>query len=152
MGAKIDHDENYFLKTYRENSLFISTTNSANVINTTSSIWWSRIFNKRRDPVSNNLELVNIFFGMAINVKNFNGDTFVHLAALYGCVGVLKYYYDFKKDIFECRNRDGKTALHIAAQSSQLECVQYLLSCNVCVNALKRSDWTPLMLFVHNLM
>ncbi|GIY53309.1 ankyrin repeat domain-containing protein 16 [Caerostris darwini] len=85
-------------------------------------------------------------FNRLIIEKNFNGDTFVHLAALYGCVGVLKYYYDFKKDIFECRNRDGKTALHIAAQSSQLECVQYLLSCNVCVNALKRSDWTPLML------
>ncbi|GFQ95897.1 hypothetical protein TNCT_66101, partial [Trichonephila clavata] len=63
-----------------------------------------------------------------------NGDTVVHLAAHSGCVKIIN------------KNNDGKTPLHIASHSSQLECVKFLLSCGVSVNALKRSDWTPLML------
>ncbi|GBO02194.1 Ankyrin repeat domain-containing protein 16, partial [Araneus ventricosus] len=50
------------------------------------------------------------------------------------------------KVILEHKNLDGKTPLHIAAHSSQLECVKYFLSYGVSVNPLKRSDWTPLML------
>ncbi|GFU38749.1 ankyrin repeat domain-containing protein 16 [Nephila pilipes] len=76
-----------------------------------------------------------------------NGDTIVHLAARSGCVEIIKFYSDHgSKIILNSRNHDDKTPLHVAAHSSQLECVKYLLSCDVSVNALKRSDWTPLML------
>ena len=44
------------------------------------------------------------------------------------------------------QNRDGKTALHEACIHSRLECVRVLLEAGSDPNALKRADWTPLML------
>ena len=43
--------------------------------------------------------------------------------------------------LLEQRNFDGKTPLHVAVQSGQLECVTCLLSFNVAVDVLKRADW-----------
>ena len=44
------------------------------------------------------------------------------------------------------QNRDGKTALHESCIHSQQECVKILLEAGSNPNALKRADWTPLML------
>ncbi|XP_065572279.1 ankyrin repeat domain-containing protein 16-like isoform X2 [Artemia franciscana] len=43
-------------------------------------------------------------------------------------------------------NAEGKSPLHEAAQVRQLECVKILIQYGSDVNALKRGDWTPLML------
>ncbi|UYV73179.1 ANKRD16 [Cordylochernes scorpioides] len=46
----------------------------------------------------------------------------------------------------EILNLEGKRPLHEAVQFGMYDCVRYLLSKNVDINALKRGDWTPLML------
>jgi ankyrin repeat protein len=45
------------------------------------------------------------------------------------------------------RNREEKNALHLSSQYESIECTKLLIDSKVCdINALKRSDWTPLML------
>ncbi|KAJ8950752.1 hypothetical protein NQ318_011245 [Aromia moschata] len=46
----------------------------------------------------------------------------------------------------DCKNNDNKTSLHEAAQFSQHEACKTLLEHGANVNALKRADWTALML------
>ncbi|XP_037068546.1 ankyrin repeat domain-containing protein 16-like [Pollicipes pollicipes] len=46
----------------------------------------------------------------------------------------------------EMGNKDGKRPIHEAAHFSQLECLEVLIKAGCDVNALKRADWTPLML------
>ena len=50
------------------------------------------------------------------------------------------------KELFECKNVDGKTPLHEAAQFSQTDIITFLLVHNVQVDPIKKADWTPLML------
>ena len=63
------------------------------------------------------------------------GLTFQHLVEKLG-----------RDDFLDVRNSEGKTPLHEAAQFARFESVQYLLDHGCDVNALKRADWTPLML------
>ncbi|EOB08718.1 Ankyrin repeat domain-containing protein 16, partial [Anas platyrhynchos] len=46
----------------------------------------------------------------------------------------------------EVANGDYKRPLHEAASAGHGECVSYLLAKGACVDALKRGDWTPLMM------
>ena len=69
-----------------------------------------------------------------------SGDTVVHFAARHGHVELLKLFLSEKFNL-EISNFDGKKALHEAAQAGQLECLVFLLTSGVQVDALKRADW-----------
>ena len=77
-------------------------------------------------------------------------DSLIHIIAQLGRVEFLQLIASqFPEDIqelFECRNVDGKTPLHEAAQNSQTDIINLLLDHNVQVDPIKRADWTPLML------
>lgn len=75
------------------------------------------------------------------------GDSILHCAARLGYLHILEYLLtNFTPNSVDCRNNDNKTALHEAAQFGQHECVRLLLKHGAEVNALKKADWTPLML------
>lgn len=74
------------------------------------------------------------------------GDTILHCASRLGHLETIKYLLSFEPSGVDCKNNDDKTALHEAAQFSQPRVVLLLLDMGAHVNALKRADWTPLML------
>ncbi|XP_056631478.1 ankyrin repeat domain-containing protein 16-like [Diorhabda sublineata] len=75
------------------------------------------------------------------------GNTILHLAARLGNTNVITYLMEnFHPKAVNCKNKDDKTALHEAAQFGQFESSKILLKYGADVNALKRADWTPLML------
>lgn len=75
------------------------------------------------------------------------GDTVLHCASRLGLVNVIECLVgNFTPLSVDCKNKDDKTALHDAAQFSQYEACQKLLEMGADINALKRADWTPLML------
>nr|CAD7446148.1 unnamed protein product [Timema bartmani] len=75
-------------------------------------------------------------------------DTALHIASRQGNLCIVKFLVEewTAKNCVEVCNFDGKTALHEAAQFSQPHVVRYLIKQGAEVNALKRADWTPLML------
>lgn len=82
-----------------------------------------------------------------INQKNKrNGDTLLHIACRFGRNDLLETLIDIYNANPEIANNDGKRPLHEASQNNNLDCVEYLLSRGVCVDSLKRADWTSLML------
>ncbi|XP_055343312.1 ankyrin repeat domain-containing protein 16-like [Paramacrobiotus metropolitanus] len=71
------------------------------------------------------------------------------IASRYGQVGILKMLQmkGAPSLYYEIGNLDGKRPLHEAVENGQSECVEFLVeTIGVCVNSLKRADWTPLML------
>lgn len=75
------------------------------------------------------------------------GDSAIHILARLGTPENLQYVLQtFTPECVNYRNNDDKTPLHEAAQFSKYENVQFLIDNGADVNALKRSDWTPLML------
>ncbi|CAG9770731.1 unnamed protein product [Ceutorhynchus assimilis] len=75
------------------------------------------------------------------------GDTILHVAARLGYVTIIHYLLDeFYPCAVNVRNKDDKTALHEAAQFAQLQSILKLCSFRADVNALRRGDWTALML------
>ena len=74
----------------------------------------------------------------ALTQASISGDSNIVRHLLATCVRV--------DILLSQQNRDGKTALHEACIHSQLECVRVLLAAGSDPNALKRADWTPLML------
>ena len=77
-------------------------------------------------------------------------DTLIHVIAQLGFVEFLEFiasqFPEDIKELFECKNVDGKTPLHEAAQFSQTDIITFLLVHNVQVDPIKKADWTPLML------
>lgn len=75
------------------------------------------------------------------------GNTILHWAARLGNTDVIIYLMEnFHPNAVDCKNKDDKTALHEAAQFGQFQSSKILLKYGANVNALKRADWTPLML------
>ncbi|KAL6254433.1 hypothetical protein P5V15_014482 [Pogonomyrmex californicus] len=76
-----------------------------------------------------------------------SGDTVLHVAAQAGNMSIVKYLSkhtdEFKVNV---KNKDMKTPLHCAAQFAREDVLKYLLENGAEVDALKRADWTPLML------
>ena len=75
-----------------------------------------------------------------------SGDTLLHCAARLGHLSTVEYLLSYTPSGVDCKNNDDKTALHEAAQFSQPAVVRLLLEKGAQINALKRADWTPLML------
>ncbi|XP_012234192.1 ankyrin repeat domain-containing protein 16-like [Linepithema humile] len=78
-----------------------------------------------------------------------SGDTALHVAARAGNLNVVTYLYEcFDMPEFKVNvtNKDMKRPLHEAAQFAQDNVLKYLLEKGALVDALKRGDWTPLML------
>nr|CAI5817866.1 unnamed protein product [Callosobruchus analis] len=75
------------------------------------------------------------------------GDTIIHCAARLGFVDIIDFLLiQLSPKSVDCKNKDDKTALHEAAQFSKSFVCEKLLEHGADVNALKRADWTPLML------
>lgn len=102
----------------------------------------------------------NFIAGVTECLNNKSGDTVVHIATREGQLDLLQFLYDtsltcvcppltdvqsnkeFKINIFEITNCDGKMPLHEASQHCQEKCVWFLLDVpKVQVDPLKRSDW-----------
>uniref|UniRef100_A0A8B9V0M5 Ankyrin repeat domain-containing protein 16 n=1 Tax=Anas zonorhyncha TaxID=75864 RepID=A0A8B9V0M5_9AVES len=75
-----------------------------------------------------------------------SGDTLLHLAARHGHLHLLAWLLEELELDMEVANVDYKRPLHEAASAGHGECVSYLLAKGACVDALKRGDWTPLMM------
>ncbi|XP_043194279.1 ankyrin repeat domain-containing protein 16-like [Amphibalanus amphitrite] len=74
-------------------------------------------------------------------------DSCLHLAAREGHVETLKLLLSTGCRMYlEVGNKDGKRPVHEAAHFSHLDCLRALIDAGCDVNALKRADWTPLML------
>lgn len=74
------------------------------------------------------------------------GDTALHVAARLGHLTVIDYLLEYAPQTVDVKNQNDKTPLHEASQFGQFESVAKLLSYGSEVNALRRGDWTPLML------
>ncbi|XP_068974496.1 ankyrin repeat domain-containing protein 16-like [Bombus flavifrons] len=78
-----------------------------------------------------------------------SGDTALHLATREGHLNIVRYLCEnFKKPDFRVNvaSRDMKRPLHEAAQFARSDILKYLIGKGADVDALKRADWTPLML------
>ncbi|XP_050449067.1 ankyrin repeat domain-containing protein 16-like [Cataglyphis hispanica] len=78
-----------------------------------------------------------------------SGDTALHVAARAGNIRIVKYLcecFNMPRFAVNVTNKDMKRPLHEAAQFAQEEVLRYLLEKGASVDALKRGDWTPLML------
>ena len=92
--------------------------------------------------------------GLTLEDVNYerSGDHLLHVLCKTGKLDVLKYLkQDFGADKFDplarrVKNLEAKTLLHESAQFCQPEVTQFLIDLKCEVNALKRADWTPLML------
>ncbi|XP_044764144.1 ankyrin repeat domain-containing protein 16-like [Coccinella septempunctata] len=74
-------------------------------------------------------------------------ETILHIAAQYGHIEIINYLLNqFSPKMVDVRNTDNKTPLHSAAQFGNFACVRKLVQSGADINALKRSDWTPVML------
>lgn len=75
------------------------------------------------------------------------GDTILHVASRLGYLNLIDYILNnYQLKAVDCRNNDNKTALHEAAQFGQAKAVELLLKNGAEIDALKKADWTPLML------
>ncbi|XP_051889887.1 ankyrin repeat domain-containing protein 16 isoform X2 [Pristis pectinata] len=75
-----------------------------------------------------------------------SGDTALHYAARRGHLEILKYLVEELGADVELMNSDYKRALHEAASMGHRECLRYLIARGARVDALKKADWTPLMM------
>jgi len=75
-----------------------------------------------------------------------SGDSLLHIFARLGHLDCLEYILDSFPIHVDQRNFEGKTALQEASQFGQSILLPVLLQHGADINALKRSDWTALML------
>lgn len=95
-----------------------------------------------KDLSANN---VNITFNELITKKT--GDSVLHTSAREGAPPDVQFLIDFfGPNCVNSKNKDDKTPLHEAAQFNRSENVEILIRHGANVNALKRADWTPLMM------
>lgn len=75
------------------------------------------------------------------------GDSILHIAAQLGKENIVDYVLNtWQPAKIDIKNNDCKTPLHEASQFSQANMVEFLLKNGADVNAIKRADWTALML------
>lgn len=75
------------------------------------------------------------------------GDSPLHVMCRLGRLAMIQYLSENGFRIhFGCKNYEDKTLLHEASQFCQDEVVEFLLENGAQVDAIKRADWTPVML------
>ncbi|KAI7903176.1 ankyrin repeat-containing domain protein [Cokeromyces recurvatus] len=80
----------------------------------------------------------------AINEKDEHGDTLLHFASRIHNLPIMSLLIQHGADP-EAINEHGRRPIHEAIDS--LECLVFLIqTCHVDVNAMKRGDWTPVMI------
>ena len=72
---------------------------------------------------------------------NRHGDTALLVAARHGHTAILRQLVETFGVPVQHTNVDGKTALHEAAQNSQVAAVNYLIKAGAKVDSLKIADW-----------
>lgn len=93
------------------------------------------------------LKAVHLDFHWCTISYPITGDTALHIAARLGHLTTLNYLLDeYSPLMVDIKNKDDKTPLHEAAQFTKLDSVLRLCYYGADVNALRRGDWTPLML------
>lgn len=75
-----------------------------------------------------------------------SGDSILHIAAALGTPSDIQFILNHFNNIVNYKNKDDKTPLHEACQFSRSDNVKILIDNGADVNAIKRADWTPLML------
>ncbi len=73
--------------------------------------------------------------------SNRHGDTPLLLAARHGHTEMLRTIHEEYGVSLDHCNKDGKRALHEAAQNGQTECVRYLIETGSTLDYLKKADW-----------
>ncbi|KAH3848173.1 NF-kappa-B inhibitor alpha-like [Dreissena polymorpha] len=82
-----------------------------------------------------------------LDVRNYDGQTFVHVAVEEGHVHVLDLLLRNEADINARDGKSGRTVLHYAAESGNMSLLAFLIACRgIDVNALTYSRQTPVML------
>ena len=85
--------------------------------------------------------------GANVNAMNNNGNTPLHLAALWDHLEVVQYLIEDCKASVHAKNVNGHTPLHIAAFEGHIEMVQYLVEDGkASVDAVNNDGETPLHL------
>lgn len=95
------------------------------------------------------LELKNNINDWSIIRHGPSGDSPLHIAAREGHLEIVRFLCENWKEqkcTTQVVNLEMKTPLHEAAQFSRTTVVDYFIEKGANVNALKRADWTPLML------
>lgn len=113
----------------------------------------SNILRSIQSTETNKLDLLKSFFTryplthFSVIRYEKTGDNILHIAARLDYVNVIKFVLDkFGSEGVDIKNHDNKTPLHEAAQFSNVNSLKVLINYGANVNALKRSDWTCLML------
>jgi len=77
---------------------------------------------------SNNTKIVELLYnyGADINLKNFNGDTALHIAVKMGNDNMIMDLINYKCDLYETNNR-GETPLHISCINQDFDTIKTLL-------------------------
>lgn len=102
--------------------------------------------NNENDAIGHLKRMVNKCHWTEIVYKQ-TGDSILHYAARNGLANVVNFILkNFDPKSVDFKNKDDKTSLHEASQFSQFHICDILLCYGADVNALKRGDWTPLML------
>ncbi|XP_049805702.1 ankyrin repeat domain-containing protein 16-like isoform X2 [Schistocerca nitens] len=116
---------------------------------------WTKVFHAVTGRNKN--ELKEIFSNckvtdkMCTDVKS--GDTAFHLICKLGDLEILRFLVEVCVDSLEnleAMNFDRRTCLHEAVTACNVSVVKYLLEKGVTVDAVKRGEWTPLMLACAN--
>ncbi|KAI8366737.1 ankyrin repeat-containing domain protein [Radiomyces spectabilis] len=80
----------------------------------------------------------------SIDLKDDHGDALVHFAARSQSLPAIQLLHEFGADM-EAVNEHGRTPIHESIDSYEI--TAYLIKqCHVDVNAIKRGDWTPVMI------
>ena len=79
-----------------------------------------------------------------LSEKDEHGDTLLHFASRVHNLPAIRLLVDLGADP-EAMNEHGRRPIHEAIDS--VECLSYLIkTCGVDTNAMKRGDWTPIMI------
>jgi len=89
-------------------------------------------------------------FPQDLNIKNYDGETCLHMAVSHGHADAIVYLVKYAKADIDLRDgRSGRTVLHYAVEAGNFNMVQFLLDhCEADVNAQTFDGATPLKLAI----